>query len=98
MIPNSKIDTIVPQRSPTTYLCFVKYSINRKNDVSHKLLFSPLNTNNFTQFKSCQKKNPISTEESLLDINLYIFIYSAHTETGTVGQRMTGAVMQETDS
>lgn len=34
----------------------------------------------------------------LLDINLYIFIYTAHTETGTVGQRMTGAVMRETET
>lgn len=44
MIPNSRIDAIVPQRSPTTYLCFVKYrndSINIKNNVSRKLLFFP---------------------------------------------------------
>lgn len=26
MIPNSRIDAIVPEGSPTTYLCFVKYS------------------------------------------------------------------------
>lgn len=44
MIPNSRIDTIVPQHLPTTYLCFVKDSndsINIKNDVSRKLLFPP---------------------------------------------------------
>lgn len=26
MTPNSKNDMIVPERSPTAYLCFVKYS------------------------------------------------------------------------
>lgn len=44
MIPNSRIDTIIPQGSPTTYLCFVKYgndSININNDVTRKLAYSP---------------------------------------------------------
>lgn len=103
MIPNSRIDTIIPQGSPTTYLCFVKYgndSININNDVTRKLVYSPSIQNNFTLSLSPAKKKEktISTEESLLDINLYIFIYTAHTETGTVGQRMTGAVIRETDS
>lgn len=103
MIPNSRIDTIIPQGSPTTYLCFVKYgndSININTDVTCKLVYSPsIQTTSLSVLSPAKKKKKtISTEESLLDINLYIFIYTAHTETGTVGQRMTGAVIRETDS
>lgn len=104
-MPYYKTNATLPRSShSTTNLCFVKYTNDSINvDLIYKVTSSLLSLLYTLKAASAPKFQPlpkqVSTDrESLIKIYIYIYILHKHTHTGTVGQRMTGAAMWETET